>query len=168
MSRITKALPHIPEEELRARLKKTKDWRIQQKLLVVLNATVDPRPAKEIGLHTGVAKQTVHNWISKYNRSGLKGIMGPGRGGRRKALMSKQEEALFLEPFFDRAAEGEIASVGEIAKAIEARVGHSIHETSASRFLARNKWRRVMPRPHHPESNLEAQEEFKKKSSRRR
>ncbi len=31
------------------------------KLHVILNATVDPRPAKEIALHTGVAKQTVHN-----------------------------------------------------------------------------------------------------------
>jgi len=163
MSRVTKAFPHIPEEELRARLKKANNWRIQQKLLVIFNATVDPRPAKAIALHTGVAEQTVHNWISIYNRLGLEGIVGPGRGGRRKALMTKEEESRFLEPLFDRAGKGEITSVREIAEEIEAHVGHSIHHTSASRFLARNKWRRVMPRPFHPEADTEAQEEFKKK-----
>jgi transposase len=167
MNRVTKAFPHIPEEEIRTRLKTAKDWRTYQKLLVIYNATIAPRPAKEIALHTGVAEQTVHNWISKYNRFGLQALMGPGRGGRRKALMSREEEAELLGPFFEQAKAGQIATVAEIKEAIEARVGRSIHPTSASRFLKRNKWRRIIPRPFHPKSDPEAQEEYKKNFRKR-
>jgi hypothetical protein len=51
MARITKARPHMSEEDLRIRLKATPDRKTAQKLLVILNATVDPRPAEEIALH---------------------------------------------------------------------------------------------------------------------
>jgi transposase len=87
------------------RLKNTKDRRTAQKLLVILNATVDPRPAEEIAPHTGVSIHSVHNWIPAYNRSGLEGILGPGTGGRRNAHMTREEERLFLEPYFERAVE---------------------------------------------------------------
>lgn len=167
MSRVIKVSSHLSEEEIRARLKKTKDWRTQQKLLVILNALVDPGHAEEIALHTGVATQTVYNWISTYNRFGFDSLIGPGRGGRRKAMMSKEEEEAFLVPFFQRAETGRLATVGEIREAMEKRVGHSIHETSVYRFLKRNGWRKVKPRPFHVQANPQAQEDFKKNSRNR-
>ncbi len=167
MSRVTKACSHLSEEEIRARLKKTKDWRTQQKLLVILNALVDPRRAEEIALHTGVAAQTVYNWISTYNRFGFDALIGPGRGGRRKAMMSKEEEETFLAPFFQRAETGRIATAGEIREALENRVGHTVHETSVYRFLKRNGWRKVKPRPYHVQADAQAQEDFKKNSPSR-
>ncbi len=167
MIRVTKACSRLSEEEIRARLKKTKDWRTQQKLLVILNALVDPRRAEEIALHTGAATQTVYNWISTYNRFGFDSLIGLGRGGRRKAMMSKQEEAAFLAPFFQRAETGRIATVGEMREALENQVGHSVHETSVYRFLKRNGWRKVKPRPVHVQANAQAREEFKKNSRNR-
>lgn len=167
MGRVTKAYSHLSEEEIRARLKKTKDWRTQQKLLVILNALVDPRPADEIALHTGVAVQTVYNWISTYNRFGFDALIGPGRGGRRKAMMSKEEEEAFLAPFFQRAETGRIATAGEIREALENRVEHTVHETSVYRFLKRNGWRKVKPRPYHVQADAQAQEDFKKNSPSR-
>jgi len=157
----------LSEEEIRARLKKTKDWRTQQKLLVLLNALVDPRSAEEIALHTGTATQTVYNWISTYNRFGFDSLVGPGRGGRRKAMMSKEEEAAFLGPFFQRAETGRIAAGGESREALENHVGHSVHETAVYRFLKRNGWRKVKPRPVHVQANAQIQEEFKKNSQNR-
>ncbi len=53
MRRVTTACLHISVEELQMRLKDTKDRRTAQKLLVILNAVVDPRPAEEIALHKG-------------------------------------------------------------------------------------------------------------------
>ena len=167
MGRVTKAYPHVSEEDLRARIKVTTDRKHAQKLLVILHATVDPVPAKDIALHTGVATQTVHNWVSIYKRSGLEALFGPGSGGRRKEHMTKEQEAIFLKPFFDRAHTGEIATTAEIKEALEERVGHSIHHTVVYRFLQRNEWRKVMPRPSHVQSNEEAQEEFKKNSRKR-
>lgn len=167
MSRVTKACSHLSEEEIRARLKVTKDWRTHQKLLVVLNALVDPRCASEIALHTGVARQTVHNWISTYNRCGFDALVGPGRGGRRKAMMSKEEEAAFLAPFFERAQTGRIATAREMREAMQSQLGHSVHETSVYRFLKRNGWRKVKPRPVHVQADAQAQEDFKKNSRNR-
>jgi transposase len=164
MSKVTKAHPHMSEEEIRARLRQAKDWRTQQKLLVILNATVDPRRADKIALHVSVAPQTVHNWISTYNRLGFEALVGPGRGGRRKAMMSKEEEAAFLAPFFERAKTGRIATAGEIKEALESHVGHTVHETSVYRMLKRNGWRKVKPRPVHIKSDPQAQEDFKKNS----
>ena len=128
---------------------------------------VDPRPAKEIALHTGVSVHSVHNWIPAYNQSGLEGILGPGTGGRRNEHMSKEQESIFLRPFFERAATGEIATTAEIKEALEDCVGHSLHHSVVYRFLQRNQWRKVMPRPCHVQSKEGVQEEFKKNFRRR-
>ena len=164
MGRISRAYPHVSEEELRARLKSTKDRRTALKLLVILNAMVDPRPAEEIALHTGVSIHSVHNWIPAYNRSGLEGILGPGTGGRRNAHMTMEEESLFLRPFFERAATGEIATTAEIREALEEYVGNPLHHPVVYRFLDRNDWRRIKPRPTHVQAKKEEQETFKKNS----
>lgn len=167
MGKVTRAYPHASEEDLRARLKGTKDRNNAQKLLVVLNATVDPRPAEEIALHTGVATQSVRNWISLYNRCGLEALFGPGTGGRRNEHMTEEQEKSFLKPFFERAHTGEIATTAEIKEALEERVGHSLHHSVVYRFLDRNQWRKIKPRPAHIQSSEEVQEDFKKNSPKR-
>jgi len=164
VGRVTKACLHMSVEELQILLKDTKDRRTVQKLLVILNALVDPRAASEIALHTGVSLHSVHNWIAVYNRSGLEGILGPGTGGRRNAHMTREEEMLFLKPFFERAATGEIATVAEIREALEQCVGNALHHSVVYRFLDRNDWRRIKPRPSHVQARKEEQEAFKKNS----
>lgn len=167
MGRISRVCSHASEEELRACIKQARNARTAQKLLVILNAMVDPRPAREIALHTGVSVRSVHNWIPAYNRSGLAGILGPGTGGRRNQHMSKEQEGIFLTPFIQRAATGNIATTAEIKEALEDCVGHALHHSVVYRFLERNGWRKVMPRPFHVQSKKEIQEEFKKKSRRK-
>src|SRR3989339_2117663 len=149
MGKVTKAYPHVTKEELRPRIKHAEDPRTAQKLLVILHATVDPRPAEEIALHCGVSIHSVHNWVPAYNRYGLEGILGPGTGGRRHAHLSKEEERLFLQPYFERAAIGQIATTAEIREALEEYVGRPLHHSVVYRFLRRNQWRKVKPRPRH-------------------
>lgn len=167
MAKVTQARGHVSADELAARIDRCKDGWHTRKLLVIWNATVDPRPAEEIAIHCGVAPQTVHNWISRYNRFGLDALCGPGKGGRRNELMSPEEEKEFLTPFFECAKKGQIATVAEIKSALEEHVGHSIGHYTIYRFLDRNEWRKVMPRPRHVGVKREAQEEFKKNSPSR-
>src|SRR5271169_5073465 len=162
MARITKVRPYMSEEELRIRLKATPDRNTAQKLLVILNATVDPRPAEEIALHTGVSVHSVHCWISAYNRSGLEAILGPGTGGRRNGHMSKEEEILFLKPFSESAAQGEITTIAQIKEALEVRLDKPLHHSVVYRLLRRHGWRKVMPRHSHVKSDEKLQDEFKK------
>lgn len=167
MPKVTRAIVHVSKDELAARIERCRDSWHTRKLLVIWNATVDPRPAEEIASHCRVAPQTVRNWISRYNRFGLDALCGPGKGGRRNQLMRPEEEKEFLAPFFERATKGQIATVAEIRSALEEYVGHPIGHYTIYRFLDRNQWRKVMPRPRHVGAKTEVQEEFKKNSPNR-
>lgn len=81
--------------------------------------------------------------------------------------MTREEESLFLMPFLERAATGEIATVAEIREALEQYVGNPLHHSVVYRFLDRNEWRRIKPRPAHVQARREEQEAFKKNSRTR-
>jgi len=162
MGKITKSIPHLSKEEIQERIKATVGfWRVQ-KWLVVWNALVAPRPAKEIALHTGLAEQSVHNLISRYNRLGPEAVEGPGKGGRRRSYLSWDEEVSFLESFRQAALSGQIATAAEIKEALEKRLSHKVHKTMVSRLLKRQGWRRLVPRPFHVDADREKHEAFKK------
>jgi transposase len=164
MAKVTKAVRYLSEEEILSRMKRTVGfWRVQ-KWLAILIATVDPCPAQKIARHTGLAEQTIHNLISSYNRLGPQALEGPGKGNRGRAYLSLEEESEFLEPFFEGAAIGRIATAREIRKALEKRLGCSAHITSVYRLLKRHGWRKLVPRPVHAEAREERQAEFKKNS----
>lgn len=167
MGRLTKAVGHLSEQEIRERIRAATTTWISQKWLVILHATVDPIPAREIALHVGVGKGTVHNLISNYNRFGPQVVEGVGRGGRRNSHLSREEEAEFIKPFVDMARKGQIVVGAQIGKILEERVGRPLHHSIIYRLLDRNGWRKVVPRPFHIDSKREAQEDFKKNSPRR-
>ncbi|MEO5358833.1 MAG: winged helix-turn-helix domain-containing protein [Nitrospirota bacterium] len=163
-NKITKVLPHLTAEEIKERLKETIGfWRVQ-KWLVILNALIAPRAAKEIALHLGLAEQTVHNLISEYNRLGPVVIERPGKGGRRRCYLTTEEEKALLEPFMERALTGKIATAKEIQSTLEQSVGHPVHKTTIYRLFKRNGWRKIVPRPFHVQAKKEEQEDFKKNS----
>jgi len=162
MGKVTKAVPHLKPEEIFERMKQTVGfWRVQ-KWLVILNATVDPRPAKTLALHTGLAEQTVHNLISNYNRHGPNILETPGKGGRKRAYLTLPEESAFLQPFIDSALTGQIATATEIKLALEKMLGRKVHKTTVYRLLDRHGWRKLAPRPFHEQAKADEQEAFKK------
>ncbi len=164
MGKVTKAKPHLTEDQVLAKIKSTVGyWRVQG-WQVIWNATVDPRPASQIATHVGLAQQTVHNLISQYNRFGPQALEKRGRGGRHHCYLSLEEEASFLEPFITRAAKGEIATAAEVQAALEERLGHSVHKTTVYRMLKRHQWRKITPRPSHVHADPQQREAFKKTS----
>jgi transposase len=167
MAKITKVLPHLTAEQIREKMKDTVGfWRVQ-KWLVILNALIAPRPAKEIALHVGLAEQTVHNLISQYNRLGPEIIESPGKGGRRHCYLTAEEEKAFFEPFIEKALTGKIATAKEMKDSLEQRIGHTVHKTTVYRLLKRNSWRKIVPRPVHVQAVKEKQEDFKKNSAKK-
>jgi transposase len=162
MSKTTRVKAYLTLSEIEDKIKVTVGfWRVKR-WLVIWNAMVDPRPAKEIAKHTMLSEQTVHNMISRYNRFGARAIETRGKGGRKNFYFSIEEEADFLNSFEDKASSGEIATVLEIKRAYEKKLGHSVHETTIYRMLKRHGWRKVMPRPFHVDSKKDEQESFKK------
>ena len=164
MSKITKAKPHLSAEELKQKIKTTVGfWRVQ-KWLIVYNALNYPRSAVEIAEHLAVSTSLVHKTISEYNRYGASAIETKGKGGRRNSYMSKEEEQKFLNGFITQAQAGTIATVEQIKAEFERIIGKTVHKTTIYRLLERNGWRKVVPLPHHPKADKEAQESFKKTS----
>jgi transposase len=135
-------------------------WR--QRWLIIYNAQVDPRPAEAIARPCGVSKATVHQLISTYNRFGLAAVETVGKGGRYHDYLSVQEEREFLAPFFARAQQGELTTIGQIKQAFEARLGHQVAESTIYRLLDRHGWRKLLPPPRHPKASREAQHQLKK------
>jgi transposase len=88
-------------------------------------------------------------------------------GGRRRQLLSPEEEKAFLEPWVQKAEQGGVLVVPPIHDALEKRLGHKVAESTVYRMLARHGWRKVAPDTCHPQRDPEAQEEFKKNSQRR-
>lgn len=162
MGKVTKAVPHLKPEEILERVKQTVGfWRVQ-KWLVILNATVDPRPARTLALHTGLAEQTVHNLVSSYNRHGPNVLETPGKGGRKRAYLTLREESAFLHPFIESALTGQVATAAEIKRSLEKLLGRNVHKTTVYRLLERHGWRKLVPRPFHEEAKADEQEAFKK------
>lgn len=164
MSRITRAAAHLSIDAVNAKLLSAANVTQRRRWLIVYNALVDPRPASQIALHTGVSVATVRLVISTYNRRGPVALDTPGKGGRRNEYLTATEEHAFLAPFFARAARGEIATSTEIQHMLEAHLGHAVHPSTVYRLLARHGWRKLVPRPTHPHADPVAQEAFKKTS----
>lgn len=161
---VTKAVHHFSVEEVKKRMDEATRPLYRKRWRIIYHALVDPQPAEEIALHCGVAKDTVHKLISRYNRFGLAAIETPGKGGRKRCYLTLAQERQFLQPFFERARKGEIATCSEIHAAYETRIDGSADESTIYRLLARHRWRKVIPRPKHPKAEREQQEAFKKTS----
>lgn len=162
MARITRAAAHLTREEVKKRMNTDPHPLYRQRWLIVYNALVEPGKAEDIARHCGVSKATVHAVISSYNRLGVAAVETPGKGGRRSGYLSVEEEQEFLAPFFGRAEKGELATTAEIWGAFEARVGQQVDDSTVYRLLNRHGWRKLMPRPRHPQADAQAQDQFKK------
>ena len=163
-TRVTRAAPHFPVEEVKQRMKLDPRWWVRQRWWIIYNALIAPRKAEEIAKHTGVSVPTVRRVISGYNRLGLAALETPGKGGRRHEYLTVEQERELLAPCFARAERGEIATAGEIKQVFETQVGHEVDESTIYRLLHRHRWRKLVPRPRHPKANAEEQATFKKTS----
>ena len=161
-SRVTRAAAHLPAEEVKRRMTHDPRFWCRQRWLIIYQALIAPRKAEEIATHTGASLTTVRRVISTYNRFGVAAVETPGTGGRRHEYLTLEQERAFLQPFFDRAAKGEIATVAEIQRAFEAAIQHPVHQSSIYRLLHRHAWRKLAPRSFHPKANPEEQATFKK------
>jgi len=160
MARITRAAPHLSVEEVKERMNNDSRSLYRKRWLIIYNALIDPREAKDIAKHTGVSVKTVHKLISTYNRLGIAAVETPGKGGRRNEYLTVEEEKELLTPFFELAKKGELTTVAQIKQAFEKKVGREVDETTIYRLLKRHQWRKLVPRPFHPKADKEEQRLF--------
>lgn len=83
-------------------------------------------------------------------------------GGRRRSLMTWEEEKVFLEPWAEQACTAGVLVVSPLRAALSERLGRKVTHSVVYRLLARHGWRKVAPDTKHPKSDPAAQTEWKK------
>ncbi len=143
--------------EAAEKAKTSDDLRAAQAVLIPSLLNVPDRVTGQI---IGRSRVTVVQLRKKF--STVKQSQNRNWGGRRSGYMTIEQERQFLSEFLEQAVHGGILVVSKIQQAFELKVGRKVAESTIYRMLDRHDWRTIIPRPKHPNSNIEAQEGFKK------
>ena len=146
-------------KELLVHAKTVKELRQAQAVILPLEFNLSlEQTSAIIGVSTGWACHLRTEFIHTNGRV----ERTKSHGGRRRENLSLADEVTFLAPFTEKAKVGGILVVSEIRKALQARLGRSVALSSVYNLLHRHDWRKLVPDKHHPKSDSEAQEAFKK------
>jgi transposase len=157
---------HINDEqadEIKKARKENKDKNVEKRLkALLLHAAGKTREI--IAQQTGFVKSYISELVAKYCNQGLSAITETHYPGNHRNLSYAEEEAL-LEPFRAAAQAGQIVDVGEIKRAYEEAIGHSLENSHGQIYnvLHRHGWRKIMPRSKHPDKASEEAIEASKK-----
>jgi transposase len=155
-------LPPSAERELIPLLEQVASKEEYQRVLCVWLRAALEMPAAEIATALGWSTGSVHNLHSQYLREGASTLVGIGRGGRHRALLTIEEEKKLLAAFASLAEQGDVTEISAVQVALEQRLGQTVAPSTVYRLLARQGWRKLAPRPFHPDTSFHAQEAFKK------
>lgn len=161
------ARPRRIDKQLVARAKKvvttSQDIQELRAAQAVLFPALEGMTLEKTALLLGVGRSTVP-WLQKRFREIASGKPRKKWGGRRKSLLSWEEEEKFLEPWKKQAQGGGMIVVSPLRAALAQHLGRPVAATVAYRMLARHDWRKVAPDTRHPKSDPAVQEEWKKNS----
>ena len=143
-------------------LRRTKTKADYQRVQCIWLRAVFGLSSDQVGLAVGFSPSTVKKLWPQYFSEGQEVLIGQGRGGRRRANLSLEEEEKLLVDFFDKANRGEVLVVNEVKAVCEGAVGHRVPKSTAYRMIARHGWRKIAPRPRHPKANPQKLASFKK------
>ena len=150
------------KESLEELLKETKTKADFRRVQCIWLRALFGMSSDEVALAVGFSPATVKKLWSQYFSGGEEVLIGQGRGGRRRANLSLEEEQKLLVHFFDKAESGEVLVVNEVKAAYEKALGGTVPKSTVYRMLARHGWRKIAPRPRHPKADPQKMEAFKK------
>src|SRR5918911_3850356 len=152
--------------ELRREAKRCRDAAAARRMLA-LALVLDGASREEAARHAGMDRQTLRDWVHRYNAEGLPGLSDRRRPGPRPRLSPEQEAELVtaVEQGPDPERDGVVRwRRVDLQALIEARFAVRLHERSVGKLLRRLGFTRLSVRPKHPEADEAAQDAFKKAS----
>ncbi len=149
---------------LRREAKREGNPRVARRMLAIANALcgMDRGMAAQAA---GMDRQTLRDWVIRYNRYGLEGLRDRWGSGR-PATLTPEEQAELARIILagpDPERDGFSAyTLADLARIVLARFGKSLHPASMSRVVRQLGLSRQKARPSHPQKDPAAQEAFKK------
>lgn len=152
--------------ELRQHASKSQDG-AQVRRLLALALVLEGRCRSEAAALSGMDRQTLRDWIHRYNEEGIEGLKSrrsPGRAPALSAAQMAELKALVVagpDPSEHKVVRWRCVDLqAEVAR----RFCVEVHEGTIGRWLHELGLTRLQPRPSHPKKNAEAEEAFKKTS----
>ena len=162
MAKTSKIVLHLSISEIDKCIKETKGfWKIQR-WLIIRQGIINPASAEALGASVGLKKSTTQQLISNYNKYGKSAINTQGKGGRKYGYLTLDQEVEFLKSCELKSLSGEYTTVNDIQNAFEKKIGKTVAKSTVYNLLKRHGWRKLVPRPSHPKSDIEKQKTFKK------
>ena len=158
----------IPAEELRRLARQEGDGRVACRLLGLANV-VDGMSRERAARQAGMDRQTLRDWVIRFNAEGVAGLRDRPRSGRPPWLDEGQLAA--FKAVVLRGPDPERDGVSswrakDLCRIVARRFGVSYAENGMLRLLhdLGLSWQKA--RPVHPEADRQAQARFKKNSRR--
>jgi transposase len=156
----------LSAEALRAEARRAQDGD-QACRLVALALVLEGASRAAAARAGGMDRQTLRDWVIRYNEAGVDGLRDRPRSGRRPRLNAAQlaELARLVE-------EGPTIEVHRVVRwrcidlqaEIKARFDVDLSERHVGRLLGQLEFTRLSVRPRHPQTDEAAQQAFKKTS----
>jgi transposase len=154
--------------QLRQEAKRCGDGRVACRILAIAHV-LDGMSRTDAARSCGMDRQTLRDWVHRYNAAGIAGLADAPRGGRPPALTGEQMAELrgLVLSGPDPARDGVVRwRCVDLCDQIAERFDVEVHERTVGKLLHRMGLSHVQPRPHNPKRDLDAQEAFKKTSPR--
>ncbi len=139
----------------------------QARRLLSLAAVYDGMSRAEAAQIGGMDRQTLRDWVHRFNAEGVDGLRNRKGAGRRRMLSDAQMKALgeIVETGPDPERDGVVRWRRiDLKRVIEERFGVVYAERSISRLLAELGFVHISPRPQHPKQSAKTIKAFKKTS----
>jgi transposase len=159
-------LEHTPQA-LRALAAKSRDANQARRLLaiaLILEGICRAQAAQQ----TGMDRQTLRDWVHRYNEHGILGLVSRTPPGPTPKLTEGQMAELRQlviagpDPKVHKVIRWRCVDLqAEVAR----RFDVTVDDGTIARWLHKLKLTRLQPRPYHPKKDAEAQEAFKKTSA---
>jgi putative transposase len=154
-------------QELRNAAGRIKDGRVVRRMLAIA-LVLDGADRKTAAENCGMDRQTLRDWVHRYNEAGVTGLSDRIGGGAKPRLTPAQQAQFvaWVEAGPDPARDGVVRwRCADLQARIEAEFGVKLHERTVGKHLAKHGFRRLSVRPEHPRADPAAQEAFKKTSA---
>ncbi len=156
---------HTPEA-LRALACESKDS-AQTRRLLAIAMVLDGASRADAARQAGMDRQTLRDWVHRYNASGVDGLIARQAPGAAPKLSAEQKHE--LKDIVLAGPDPEKHKVFrwrciDLRGQVQERFKVTVHEYTISRWLHELGLSRLQPRPFHPQKDDAAQEAYKKTS----
>ena len=139
----------------------------QTRRLLAIALVLEGASRAEAARQTGMDRQTLRDWVHRFNDIGVDGLISRPSPGRKPKLT--KEQMAELRQMVVAGPDPKIHKVVrwrclDLRLEVKRRFSVSVNEITIGRWLGNMRLTRLKPRPYHPKRDVEAEEAFKKTS----